>query len=392
MKIELPKELCNGCGLCNSLCPQSAIVMKKDAEGFEYPYIRDDKCIKCGICMKKCPLNNNEITIPSHNIKIYAATHKNEQVLMQSSSGGVAMALYEKALEENGSCFGVCYAENYKAVKYLKVNQKKKLYLLQGSKYAQASHDQLYQDVSEELKKGKKVLFIGCPCEVAAVKSLVGKNVNLLTCELVCHGNTSQKVLEEYVNGIEKKYKSSIEFFSMRYKDKKKRHNATWKNYMIYIKLKNGNQLYKDFVLSEYGKLFNSMARISCHNCKFKGKHRVADLTIGDCWGINIAKADYNTNGVSLILVNTKEGEDFIDRMDNITLEEFDLDIALQNNPFINKSIKFNKNRRKIGETFVKEGLFSAAKMTMSKKEKVISKLPKPLYIKLYKFYSKARH
>ncbi|BDZ78147.1 Coenzyme F420 hydrogenase/dehydrogenase, beta subunit C-terminal domain [Claveliimonas bilis] len=392
MKIELPKELCNGCGLCNNVCPHSAIVMKKDEEGFEYPCIRDDMCIKCGICIKKCPLNNNEIAIPSHNIKIYAATHKNMRVLMQSSSGGVAMALYEKVIEENGSCFGVCYAENYKSVKYLKVNKKENLYLLQGSKYAQASHDKLYKDVSEELKTGKKVLFIGCPCEVAAVKSMVGNNESLLTCELVCHGNTSQKVLEEYINRIEKKYRSSIEFFSMRYKDKKKRHNATWMNQMIYIKLKNGNQFYKDFVLSEYGKLFNNMARMSCHNCKFKGEQRVADLTIGDCWGINATKKKYNPNGVSLVLVNTKKGEAFINRMDNISLEVFDLDVAIKNNPYINKSIEFNKNRREIEEKFIKEGLCSAAQMTMSRKERVISKLPQPLYIKLYKFYSKIKH
>ena len=392
MKIELPKELCNGCGLCNNVCPHNAIVMKKDAEGFEYPHIREDMCINCGMCIKKCPLYNNEIAISSHNIKIYAATHKNEKVLMQSSSGGVAMALYEKVIEENGICFGVCYTEDYRSVKYIKINEKENLYLLQGSKYAQASHDKLYIDVNEELKRGKKVLFIGCPCEVAAVKSMVGDRDNLLTCELVCHGNTSQKVLEEYVNRVEKKYGSPIEFFSMRYKDKKKRHNATWINQMIHIKLKNGKQLYKDFVVSEYGKLFNNMARMSCHNCKFKGKSRVADLTIGDCWGINVAKEKYDTNGVSLVLVNTKKGEDFINRMDNISLETFDLDIAIKNNPYINKSIEFNKNRGVIGEKFVKEGLFSAVQMTMSRKEKIISKLPKPLYIKLYKFYSKIKH
>lgn len=57
---ELPilykeKEECCGCSACFSICPKEAITMLPDEEGFEYPYIDADKCIRCYQCMRVCP-------------------------------------------------------------------------------------------------------------------------------------------------------------------------------------------------------------------------------------------------------------------------------------------------------------------------------------------------
>ncbi|MBO7440883.1 MAG: 4Fe-4S binding protein, partial [Bacteroidales bacterium] len=46
---------CTGCSACYSACPKSAISMTETEEGFLYPKIDDDKCIKCGLCEKVCP-------------------------------------------------------------------------------------------------------------------------------------------------------------------------------------------------------------------------------------------------------------------------------------------------------------------------------------------------
>lgn len=52
------KAECCGCTACYAICPKSAISMEEDEEGFEYPHIREDKCIRCYRCIKVCPIKN----------------------------------------------------------------------------------------------------------------------------------------------------------------------------------------------------------------------------------------------------------------------------------------------------------------------------------------------
>ena len=48
------KRECCGCYACYSICPQKAIEMKKDEEGFFYPEIKEEKCIGCFKCVNVC--------------------------------------------------------------------------------------------------------------------------------------------------------------------------------------------------------------------------------------------------------------------------------------------------------------------------------------------------
>lgn len=56
-------EECCGCTACYAICPKRAITMIEDTEGFEYPKIEEDKCVKCYLCLKVCPFNANGIKI-----------------------------------------------------------------------------------------------------------------------------------------------------------------------------------------------------------------------------------------------------------------------------------------------------------------------------------------
>lgn len=51
------KKNCCGCYACYSTCPQNAISMIEDLEGFPYPCIDLSKCIKCYLCEKTCPVS-----------------------------------------------------------------------------------------------------------------------------------------------------------------------------------------------------------------------------------------------------------------------------------------------------------------------------------------------
>ena len=65
MKKNIPvlfdrKEMCCGCTACYSVCPKCAIRMVEDEEGFEYPQIVENKCVRCYQCVKVCPFKETK--------------------------------------------------------------------------------------------------------------------------------------------------------------------------------------------------------------------------------------------------------------------------------------------------------------------------------------------
>lgn len=50
------KEDCCGCTACYAICPKGAIYMLEDFEGFEYPQIDQEKCVRCYQCVSVCPV------------------------------------------------------------------------------------------------------------------------------------------------------------------------------------------------------------------------------------------------------------------------------------------------------------------------------------------------
>ena len=55
----IKKDTCCGCEACADVCPKRAIKMIEDREGFLYPQIDRNKCIKCGKCNKVCIFDSN---------------------------------------------------------------------------------------------------------------------------------------------------------------------------------------------------------------------------------------------------------------------------------------------------------------------------------------------
>jgi len=50
------KSDCCGCTACVNICPNSAILMVEDEEGFYYPVLVEERCVSCQQCINVCPL------------------------------------------------------------------------------------------------------------------------------------------------------------------------------------------------------------------------------------------------------------------------------------------------------------------------------------------------
>lgn len=202
--ILCDKKDCTGCATCVQICPQSAINMVKDEKGFLYPQIDSTKCIGCLLCEKKCPINEPERTTnPSPTV--YACWHKNMDIRLKSSSGGVFSAIAEYILKNDGIVWGAAYSKDL-ILTYQYVESIGDLDKLRRSKYVQAEVNDSFKLIKEQLKAGKKVLFTGTSCHIRGLYSYLPKKLqeNLVTIDFICHGVPSPSVFRKYINWLEK--------------------------------------------------------------------------------------------------------------------------------------------------------------------------------------------
>lgn len=306
------KENCYGCNACVNVCPKKVIEVKNESDGFLYPEIDEKECVNCGMCTLVCPGfdSNLKSIVNKVNIKEYACTHLNCDVISTSQSGGAFYGLAEVVLNKRGIVYGAAFDTDNK-VSHLKVENVEDLWKLQGSKYVQSDIGSIFQEIGKYLLSKNKVLFSGTSCQVAGLNLyLNSKNISqddLITCDFICHGVPSPIVFKEYIAFLEKKYKAKINHPNLR--DKKMK---DWKTPIESYKDSNDN-IHTETLWNE---LFYSdmILRISCGNCKFNKEYYVSDITIGDFWGGEKYIDDFSNypNGISVVLAHTIKGNKLI--------------------------------------------------------------------------------
>lgn len=340
----IDKKKCCGCSACMSICPKQCISMKIDEEGFAYPKVNKDICVKCGLCKKTCPIIRDEYT-KDVNVKAYVSYTNDYETRIKSSSGGLFSMFAEKILNENGIVFGAAFDDKF-LVHHIAITDIKDLKLFQGSKYLQSNIGDSYKKAKDFLDKGKKVLFSGTACQIAALKAFLGKEYNnLFTIDVLCHGVPSPKVWQRYVKEKESEYKSLPKQIEFRNK------TEGWKKFSVKIDFKNSKSYRENLNIDNYMKLFlrNICLRQSCHDCRFKSLNRPSDITLGDCWGIENYMPDMDDDkGTSVILVHSESGQEMLNSLkDKISLREAEVDRALPPTADSRKSVKPHPNREK---------------------------------------------
>lgn len=295
---------CTGCYACVNKCKQGAIAINDDVTALN-AVIDTEKCMNCDMCRKVCP---NLVPVNKRKpLNCYEGWSREIRIRKNSSSGGAASSIASAFIKAGGVCYSCVFKEGL--FKYSKIQQIEEM---QGSKYVKSTPYDVYNYISEDLKSGRKVLFIGLPCHVAGVLNYTNNHILLYTIDLICHGSPSDKLLSMFLG----QYNETITSIdSILFRIKKGNNIDAYKTYSLPV-----IEDYYTFAFLK-GLIYTE----NCYSCKYAGILRCSDLTLGDSWGSMQSKQEIE-KGISIALCMSEKGQELLEISD---LELFPADIEL---------------------------------------------------------------
>lgn len=334
-------NMCAGCMACVDICQHRAITVTDSLDAYN-AVINNSLCVGCNACRQVCHFDNEV----SYNTPIswYQGWSLDKKIREGSSSGGVATALIEYFYSNIGEVCSCAYDERKFGFKFYSKNGKNNF---AGSKYVKSSPEGIYKKIKDKLYDKKKILFIGLPCQVAALRLFTGDKYTdfLYTVDLICHGTPSPMILELFLreNGYSLETLNDLQF---------RKNNS-------YVVSANKKGIFPEQVQDFYSyAFFNGLFFTeNCYNCKYARKERISDITIGDSWGNKLSKEEQD-RGVSLILCQTRKGEKLI-LESGLNLLPVDLDRAIKYNNQLREPCALPVQRKKFFERIKKSKSFS---------------------------------
>lgn len=336
---------CCGCAACVDTCKKHCISIIENWQGFRIPYIESNKCVNCGMCDKVCPvLNVNERD--NKEQKCYCTYHLDAYVRNAGSSGSMFYLIADWIIKKHGVVFGAAFDENLQ-LKHSKATKLEELWPLMKSKYLQSDTTGVFEQVRTYLIQEKMVLFVGTPCQCQALYNytITINRRNLYLIDFICHGVPSQNLFNRYIKSYERKKKVKVNAFVFRQRALQSSGNEEdVHNYKIESIDENGNQIidtgYYDKSSFYVGFKNYQIFRNSCYECKFVGRNRITDFTLGDFWHLTeyepYIKDFYK--GYSEFIVNSERGNRLFEMLkQSIYYKEYDMDIPMKRNRAYNR-------------------------------------------------------
>lgn len=311
MRNVSDNHLCTGCGACKSICPEDAISMTFDSDGYLKPCI-GESCTLCGLCSERCPALHPKY-VNNTPPKSYALWMPDD-IRKESTSGGAFSLFALSTLKKNGVVFGAAWTDDFN-LKIMSVNNAEDLHRLRHSKYVQSDASDSYAEVKSLLETGTEVLYSACPCQVAGLNSYLNKEYpNLITIDILCGNVPSIKMFHKYLS----EFTDVTDVEDIVFRDGSlgnDPHNHR-------IKYKGGrSEIKSKWTGDPYQKAYhtpNLMANEICRCCSFAKIPRQGDITIGDFWGIKKINPSWDDDrGTSVVLVNNPKGESFLKSLIN---------------------------------------------------------------------------
>lgn len=315
MKTVCEKDKCAGCMACVDVCPRQAVHIRDDLRAYNAE-IDEQRCVSCGACTRVC--QNFHKPAFSEPAAWYQGWAADPEVRSLGSSGGVATAI-SLAFVEQGGVVCSCAFENG-VFGFRTAETSRQVLEFAGSKYIKSDPSGIYRQLDQLLKKGRQVLFIGLPCQVAAAKQYVRESLreNLFTVDLICHGSPSPRLLDTFLQ----QYGRSL-------KDMQKPSFRCKSSFRL---ADNDEPIMPRGVRDRYLIAFLNTLNYTenCYSCLYARKERISDLTLGDAWGSTLPEEQVR-KGISLVLCQTDKGRRLLERS-GLYLTDIDAEQAVANN------------------------------------------------------------
>lgn len=306
--LNIDPKMCVGCGACVQVCTKKCITMVKNEEGFLFPKIKLSDCVSCSRCTKVCQIIHRvDLIYPKDT---YCAISKEDKIWKMAASGGISSQLAKWLIEEYDGMVVGCIIDKNHYVKHISIDNLSDIEKIAGSKYVQSDIDESLVNIKEALKKGRKCIFLGTPCQVAGLKLYLDEHMvnqkNLFTVDNVCHGVPSPVFWEKCVKYYGDK---NIEKIRFRKKIGMPRRRSAFRLNITYSKSKQFNYPVKCDAF--YNLFMNCMTfRESCYQCPYAAVERCADITVGDCDSAYLYRNLKGYKAKSIVLINTEKGKD----------------------------------------------------------------------------------
>ncbi|MBP3199439.1 MAG: Coenzyme F420 hydrogenase/dehydrogenase, beta subunit C-terminal domain [Butyrivibrio sp.] len=316
---DIQEDYCMGCGSCVATCSTEAIKLLPDQYGYYKPVIDKEKCINCGGCERVCPAHNKVKRNNCEEPALYSFYAAKEETLKGSSSGAIFPVIAEEFINRDGVIVGAAWNADIKGEKsrvwdnglyaeHTVVSNKDELTILYKSKYMQSYLGNIGAKVKTLLESGTKVLFSGCPCQVAGLYAFLAKEYDkLYTIDILCGNSPSSGFFQKYLSETFEEIPRSYTF---RYKDDK------WDWSTVRVVLQDGSEQIRHGIHEDqYQSIYHdhTMCPFHCQMCRYHSLPRMADLTIGDFWGYSQFDPEgCNPMGTSALLVNNDKGQELV--------------------------------------------------------------------------------
>lgn len=305
---------CTSCQMCGAVCPKGSISFRLDKDGFYRPLV-DESCIDCGLCVSVCYKFDKEILPTSEadlaNAPLYAAAAKDDTLVAQTTSGGIADLIARHLIREGYRCVGVAYDDAADRAEHRIASTEEETRAFRGSKYIQSYTMGAFREMVKSVRTEKFAVF-GTPCQIYAVSRYLSRRNLRDRCVLVdlyCHGCPSMWAWRKYAKELKAEL-GQPHFDRVEFRSKAK----GWGNFHVRASVNGKSVFVSSPKRDEFYALFFSdqVLNCVCDDCALRSTLAYTDIRLGDFWGKKYAA---NVRGISAVSLATARGRQVFDAL-----------------------------------------------------------------------------